>query len=188
MTVDEFLTTYAAVDGRYELVAGVPVMMPSASARHNRVLGNLRGSLYASLDNGPCEVFGADMALQVSEHDVRFPGAAIYCDPSDVAPANDRQPCLHNPRVVFEIAAPSSATIDWLTRLIEYQQLPSVDTIVTIDPDRCRLTTYVRADGKAWTMATHPVGAALQLRDPEIELTADEMFRRVEIQAGANAS
>ena len=187
MTVDEFLTAYAAVDGRYELVDGVPVMMPGANARHNRVLGNLRANLYASLDNGPCEVFGADMALQVSEYDVRFPGAAIYCDPSDLAPSNDSQPCLHHPRVIFEIAAPSSATIDWLTRLIEYQQLPSVDTIVTIDPDRCTLTTYVRADGNAWTMTTHPVGAALRLRDPQVEISGERMFRRVDAQAGATA-
>jgi Uma2 family endonuclease len=187
VNVDQFLDAFSMTDERYELVDGVPVEAVGAGPRHSRIQGNLLSNLHVRLGDGPCEVFGANMGLQVGEHDLRFPDAAIYCDPADVAPENDATRFFNRPRVLFEIVSASTADADGLNRLIAYQRLPSVDTIVQIDSDHCILTTYVRAADNAWTMMTHPPGSSLRLRDPEIVLTSDEIFRRVPAPAQPTA-
>ena len=179
MNVDQFLDAFAMTDERYELVDGVPVEAVGAGPRHSRIQGNLLANLHVRLGDGPCEVFGANMSLRVGEYDLRLPDAAIYCDPADVAPENDAKRFFNHPRVLFEIVSASTADAVSLNRLIAYQRLPSVDTIVQIDLDRCILTTYVRAADTSWTMTRYPPGSSLRLRAPEIVLTADEIFRRV---------
>lgn len=186
MTVETFLDAYAIREGLYELVDGAPMRVGNATARQARIQVNLLANLFMRLGDGPCEAFGSEMGLKISEYDVRIPAAAIYCNPVDVAPDNDAKRCLTQPRVVFDILS-SASTVDWLTRLIEYQHLASVDTIVQIDPDHRCLTTYVRAADNAWTMMTHPYGTSLRLRDPAVVLTADDIFRRIEASLDSNA-
>jgi len=102
MTVEAFLDAYASEDGRYELVAGVPVLLGDTTVRQSRVSTNLAASLYNGLSRDCCEVFGVNMGLKIGEYDLRLPAAAIYCDTAELAAANDMKRYLECPRVFFE--------------------------------------------------------------------------------------
>lgn len=176
LTIDEFIAAYAGREEKYELVDGVPHMMAGANRRHVRIMGNLNRRLLERLEGGPCEPLASDMGLQVDQHTYRLPDLAIYCDPRDRERKEVEPMKLHHPRVIFEILSKSTETTDYGVKLDEYQRIESVDTIVFIHPSRETFTTYERASATEWRTILHLPGQALTLRDPQVTITADEIF------------
>lgn len=183
MAAEEFLDVYASREGRYELLDGAVSPLNDVYPNQSRVGGNILAGLHNRLRRGPWQVFGPNVLLQTSEYEMRLPVAAIYCDPADTAHENSAKRCLNHPRVVFDIISTARSETDWHYRLIQYLALPSLDTFVEIDVDRRRFTTCERAAGVSWKMQTYHFGSPLRLRDPEVVLTADELFCDVEALA-----
>ena len=85
---------------------------------------------------------------------------------------------LGDPRVVFEVLSPSTASNDQITKLREYRALPGVDAIVFVDPasERVRLVDRSMADDTegGWLAA----GNDLALPMLGISIPHDEIFAR----------
>ena len=176
LTIDEFLAAYASREEKFELIDGVPQMMARANRRHVRIMGNLLWRLKERLQDGPCEAMAADMGLGVSEFTYRLPDVAIYCDQRDLGPRDVEPLTLEHPKVIIEILSKSTETTDHGVKLDEYQGIASVDTIVFIHPSREAFTTFERASATEWRTIVHLPGQPLMLRDPEVTVTADEIF------------
>lgn len=178
LTIDEFFEAYAGEENKWELVGGVPVMMASASRAHNRVVRNLIAELHGRLRGSGCEAMPSDMGLETAEDTYRLPDVAIYCDPRDLA-SNDDPNRLRYPKVVFEVLSPGTARGDRLEKLVEYEALETVDTVVFVHPARKMLTVFERMSATEFRNLTLMPGAPLVLRDPAITLTADHIFADV---------
>jgi Uma2 family endonuclease len=182
LTVEEFFDLYGGREDRYELVDGVPEMMAGGTRRHARVSRNLLVALATKLSGGPCEPFGADMAVRTGDRTVRLPDVTISCDPADLQgddDATEEVRFLSSPRVLIEVLSPSTTKSDRTGKLLEYQSLASVDSIVLIDPRRRSFSLYERVSELRWLNTLHLPGADLTLRDPAVTLTADEIFEGV---------
>ncbi len=179
LTVDEFIAAYSGREEKYELVDGEPRMMAGANRRHARLTRNLIVALGSALRGGPCEVMPGDMGLEVSDYDYRLPDVAIYCDPRDLGPVDDEPTRLRYPKVVIEVLSRSTSSTDYGVKLSEYQLLPSVDTIVYVNPAKEIITTFERAGDNEWHVVVHLPGQPLVLRDPAVTVTADEVFAGV---------
>ena len=148
LTADEFLdwvTGPSAPEGRWELVAGVPVrMMVNVRRRHSTVVGNMLASLHAQLRGGPCRPHAEAFALRVNDHQVRYPDLLIDCG---VGGDDD----LHatEPKVVIEVLSDGTKTFDKSRKLDEYQGVPTIRHIVFIEAGIVDVNHFVR-DGDGW--------------------------------------
>lgn len=139
ITADQFLAMDFGTDRRFELEDGVIVMMAGGTEAHAWVQGNVFSWLRQRLRGTGCRPYGPDMALRVSDTDVRYPDVTIYCGQpprDDLADATT----LADPTVIIEVLSPSTTTLDQGTKLEEYKCLPSVRTIAFVDPvnEMCR--------------------------------------------------
>lgn len=139
ITADEFLAMDFGTDKKFELTDGVIVSMTGSTEPHSWVKGNIHHWLRTHLRGGRCRPYDSDMAVRISETEVRYPDASIYCD----APPRDElrsTRALSNPTVVFEVLSPSTAANDQGTKLQEYKSVESIRTIAYVDPDNelCR--------------------------------------------------
>ena len=116
------------------------------------------------------------MAVRISETEVRYPDASIYCD----APPRDTlrtATALENPTVVIEVLTPSTARLDQGTKLDEYKSIASIPTITYVDPDSEMCRTVERVDD-GWL--DHLFSATRGVEIPTLGLTIPhaEIFAR----------
>ncbi len=84
MTPEEYLSWEPTQDVRYEYVSGKVFAMTGGTKPHNRIAGNLYTALDSHLADKGCEVFIADVKLQLSSNGpYRYPDVMVTCDPRD---------------------------------------------------------------------------------------------------------
>jgi Uma2 family endonuclease len=170
VTVREFLNMDLG-NAKAELVDGMIFMMAGGSARHAAIAANLIISLGNRLQGTGCRLYGSDLALRTGESSIRFPDVSIYCQDQATAP-DPTEKLLGDPRVVFEVLSPSTASNDQITKLSEYRALSGVEAIVFVDPDHERIR-IIDKDGKGdWI----PSGAELALPTLQVCIPHDEIF------------
>jgi Uma2 family endonuclease len=148
ITADEFLAMDFGTDRKFELEDGVIVMMAGGTEPHAWVQGNIFTWLRTKLRGTKCRPYGPDMAVRISEFEVRYPDISIYCDQpsrSDLTEARS----LTDPSVVIEVLSPSTTTLDQGTKLEQYKKLPSIRTIGFVDPIN-EMTRVVERMPQGW--------------------------------------
>lgn len=177
ITADEFLEMDFGTDKRFELDNGVIYMMTGGTEAHAWVQGNIFAWLRARLRGTGCRPYGSDMALKISEIDVRYPDVTIYCDQP---PRDDllQAKMLTNPTVVIEVLSPSTATFDQGTKLQEYRSLPSVRTIAFVDPANEMCSTFERLGDGAWHHEIFSGNRGVPIPSLNLTIPHDEIFAR----------
>ncbi len=176
ITAAEFLAMDFGTDRRFELEDGVIVMMTGGTEVHSWVKGNLFHWLRGRLRGSSCRPYDSDMAVQVSETEVRYPDISIYCNlpRDDVADAR----ALSNPVVLIEVLSPSTTTLDQGTKLEEYRRIASVQTIAFVDPinEMCRVMQRSSANG--WDDHMFSGRGGIPLPALDLVIPHDEIFAR----------
>jgi Uma2 family endonuclease len=152
MTPEDFFIWQRDQDELYELVDGHPVprhrMMTGASMQHDRVTVNIIGSLYAQLRGKPCRPTTADIALRTSIRGLRRPDVMVECAPlvQDTYEARE-------PRLVVEVASPSTTSIDQTRKVEDYKRHPTLAAILLVEPQKPQALLY-RRSGAGWEIET----------------------------------
>lgn len=178
LSVDEFVREYAGVEGRWELVEGIPVAMAGSGLRHARIVRNILVALDRRLRGTGCQPLSNDVLVETGSGTSRMPDVGIYCDPRDLDIADDEFSRARFPKVLFEVLSRSTRKIDLGEKLDEYRALDSVDAIVFVDPVRSTFETFERIAPNEWRVIAHLPGAPLRLASPSVEIPADEIFAR----------
>lgn len=130
---------------RWELIEGVAYnMTPSPSRRHQKISMALANAIYQYLKGKNCEVYHAPFDVRLPEGDeeedeiktVVQPDIVVICDPSKL----DEKGCKGSPDLIMEILSPSTASMDYITKLnlyeknrvFEYWVIHPVDKIVMV--------------------------------------------------------
>lgn len=174
LTADEFLRIDFGSGLRAELDRGVIRMMAGGSREHARVQMNLYRFLGTALRGSGCRPYGSDMAVRTAPDSVRYPDVTIDCAPT--SDDDEQVRVLPDPRVVIEVLSPSTRGEDEGIKLAEYRDLPTLTSIVLVDPAR-RGIRHIRRDRDGeWVerLVNRVDGLAL----PEIGVTMphDEVF------------
>lgn len=176
ITAEQFLAIRFPSDRKYELVDGVIRMMTGGTAGHSRVASNVLAYLHPRLRGTGCRVYNSDMAVRLSDTDVRYPDVSVFCgDQADRG--RDGELAFSDPVVIVEVLSPSTAAKDRRVKLDEYAALPSVDTIVLIDPVAEVARVVQRLGSGSWRdelfVEAHDVDLpALRLTVPHAEIFA----------------
>ena len=132
---------------RWELIAGVPYAMAPPSRFHQKISSNLHGQLWQFLKGKPCEVYAAPIGVRLnadtSGDTVFQPDIVVVCDHSKL----DDSGIIGAPDMVVEILSQSTARLDRLVKLLEYQKA-GVREYWIVDPDSRTASVHVLENGK----------------------------------------
>lgn len=177
ITAAEFLEMDFGTDKRFELHDGVIYMMTGGTESHAWVQVNIVSWLRVKLRGSGCRPYNGDMALRVSDIDVRYPDVTVYCNQP---PRDELQGAklLENPTLIIEVLSPSTTAFDQGTKLAEYEAIASVRTIAFVDPvnELCR-TRERGADG-GWLDQQFSGDRGIPVPALGLTIPHDEIFAR----------
>lgn len=173
MTPDEFFAWQLHQDERYELVDGIPIprhrMMTGSSTQHDRATVNIIISLGNQLRGSGCRPTTADIAIRTGLRGLRRPDVMVECAElvRDTYEARE-------PRLVVEVASPSTSVVDRTRKLEEYKRHPTLRCILLVETVLPQVLLY-RRDDEGWAIETFDgleaivdlpeIGARLTLAD-----------------------
>lgn len=176
ITAEEFLAMDFNTDRKFELADGVIVMMGGGTEAHAWVQGNIHSWLRYKLRGTKCRPYGSEMAIRVSDTEVRYPDISIHCGGS--REGLEEALALREPTAVIEVLSPSTTTLDQGSKLEEYKSVSSIRTIAFVDPANEMCRTVERISDAGWL--EHMFSGAGGIEIPAIGLTIPhgEIFAR----------
>lgn len=177
ITADEFLQIDFGTDRKFELVDGVIQMMTGGLASHAHVAGNIYFALRQKLNGSGCRPFNSDMGIRVGPTTVRYPDISVIC--RDDWLLQDDVKAFDDPLVVFEVLSPSTTAFDQGSKRYEYQQLPSTQAIVLVDPVNRLTRTHYRQSASEWCDTSFAQPHDVELPMIGVTLTEEEIFAGV---------
>ena len=179
ITVDEYFRFEATSPVRHEYVAGELYALSGGTSRHGTIVMNIGTRLFAVAGDGPCRVYANDMRLAVPDNMYYYPDVLVVCTPIGELDVVARDAC-----VVVEVTSASTARIDRGEKLQAYGRLPGLRSYLIVDHRRRRVERHSResVDGE-WAREEIVTDGRVWIPCLDIELTLDEIYRRVELPA-----
>jgi len=176
ITAEQFLQIDFGSDIKAELDNGVVRMMAGGTAAHARIQMNVQAWLWQALKGSGCRPYGPDMGLRTHDKSVRYPDVSVYCGKD--SEIFDAAKAFDDPVAIVEVLSPSTRLSDQGTKLGEYRALPSVQTILLIDPDSQTVQLITRTGPQSWTDSI--LGPDEDIAIPHLNLTLpqSEIFAR----------
>jgi Uma2 family endonuclease len=178
MTAAEYLAWEPTQEGRYEYWDGEVVAMSGGTRNHNRISGNFFRILDDALLNRSCEVYIADVKVQVEPGQKYFyPDVVVTCDDRDDDTQFVKFPCL-----IIEVLSPSTEAIDRGVKFARYRQFTSLQEYVLVPADRDRVEVFRRNDRGQWVLSEYNLADSLLLESIGVEITISELYRQVQFE------
>jgi len=135
-------------DVRFELMDGIPHVMPSPTVWHQRVLGEILGQLGNWLEDKPCEVIPAPFDVRLfpqadkSDRMVVQPDVLVICDGEKLS---DGKACQGAPDFVVEVVSKGTRGKDFREKKALYEKAGVREYWVV---EAGAVYKYVPADGE----------------------------------------
>ena len=129
---------------RHEYVSGQAYAMAGASARHNRIAGNIFARLNEHLDGDECEPFISDMKIRVAPDLFYYPDVVVTCDRAGGDPYFRTEP-----RLIVEVLSPTTERTDRHEKLAAYKNCPSVQEYALVSQETMMVELH-RRTGETW--------------------------------------
>jgi Uma2 family endonuclease len=166
MTQQEFFDWAETQDARYEFDGFQPVAMTGGSLGHSSLTSNVNRQLANRLAGSGCRPLGPDAGVATVGGTVRYPDAVVTC-----TEFSRRDRLVPNPVIAFEVVGPSSVRADRVTKLREYQAVPTIRRHVIVEPDAAAVTVLSRDhEGEAFRAAGLAEDDILSLSEIGIEI------------------
>lgn len=178
LTVAEFLKAIVGHDGRFELVRGVAYAMAGAKEGHNVICSNVLTALVPAGKQNGCRTTSSDTAVQTGPDTIRYPDIVVDCGPPNAAALT-----ASRPTIVVEISSPGTVVFDHAAKLLEYQSVPSIDTILQIESEIALVKIHRRQPDGGWAEETiEALDAAVQLPSLTISITLKEIYDTLDVR------
>jgi Uma2 family endonuclease len=174
----EYLAWDLEHEGKHEYYDGLMIAMAGAGPRHDRVVANLGGMLYAALRGGTCRHSTADQRVRLDETGLyAYPDATVTCGRAEFA--DTRPETLLNPTVLFEVLSKTTAAWD-AVKAAHYRRRPSVRAYALVSiPDR-RVELYEREEDGRWLLSTFTDTAVVSVAAIGITLALADLWDGVD--------
>ena len=176
MTLTEFLDWEAKQSERHEFYRGETFARCGETARHNRVVLNLASRIGNHLNGTPCQVFAANMKVQISDG-VLYPDVMVTCAKAE---AGDEQ-TVTAPRLIIDVLSPDTNGHNQRDKFNLYRTLASLREYVLIDPVTRRVEVFTLAPVVGvWLPADQSQVSALTLSSIDCTLPMESVFKGVQ--------
>lgn len=175
---ETYLSMEQTAEVRHEYVAGEVFAMVGASRAHARIVSNLAVFLDGLTRGGPCAAYVNDVKVRVEAADAfLYPDAVVTCDPSDTDPY-----VLRHPRLIVEVASPSTGAYDRGRKLDFYRSIPSVREILLIDVEQRSVHLVRRGEGDSWSFLAWTGDGDVELPSLSATLPLSALYDRVDAE------
>ena len=151
-------------------------MMIRVSRAHWRVTGNLLGELLQKLDRTRFEAGPAEFGVRTGIG-IRYPDVVV-----DRAGSGLEDLACEAPIFIAEVLSPSTAGLDFTTKLQEYTAIASVQTYLICSQDEPRAWVWARQSDGSWPkLPTELAGreGIISLGGLNVELSMAAIFRGI---------
>ena len=178
LTVAEFLQAVTGRDGRFELVRGVAYAMAGAKEGHNVICSNILTALVPAGKRHGCRTTSSDTAVQTGPDTIRYPDVVVDCGPPNASALT-----ASKPTIVVEISSPGTAVFDHAAKLLEYQSLATISTILQIESEIALVKIHSRLDDGSWAEQTiEAFDTAIDLPSLSASITLNEIYDTLDVR------
>lgn len=177
LSVEEYLLAEDKSEIRHEYLGGKTFAMAGASEEHNLIVGNIYTLLRPHLRGTTCRPFVSDMKVKVETEKIDifyYPDILVTCDPQD----NDRY-VKTRPNLIVEVLSDSTKTTDRREKLVNYQNLESLQEYVLVSQDEIKVEVYRQDAQRNWSVQTLGKGDDLKLNSVGLTLTMTDIYEDV---------
>ncbi len=185
MTYEEYLAWEPHQECRHEFWNGEVVSKAGGTRNHNRVSGNFFKLLDDALADRPCEVYIADVKVQIQPQQKYFyPDVVVTCDKSDrTNPQMVSSPCL-----VIEVLSPSTEAFDRGFKFSQYRRFASLQEYVLVQVDlptdlpasSSVVEVFRRNNLDQWVLSEYAISDRLILESVNVEILVSDLYRQVQ--------
>jgi Uma2 family endonuclease len=180
-TVKEYLAMEAVSETKHEYYRGEIRAMSGAHPNHNRIANSAIISLGVQLRKRPCDIFGSDQRVRISDLQYAYPDISIVCGTPEFN--GDNPPSLLNPTVLIEVLSSSTESYDRGEKLVGYRLLSSVQEVLLIAQNRCHITHYVRQAEHKWVLSdVLQLEAVIELASIDCTLALADVYAKVNFE------
>lgn len=177
LTLDAYLALESEAGPKHEYINGDVIAMAGATLEHSRVQVNLLVALAGRLRGGPCQVHGSDLRVEVEATGLHaYPDLTVVCGEPELSPT--RPPALRNPTVIVEVLSESTESWDTGAKAAHYRRLPSVRTLLFVDPRRRLVMRQDRNADGTWTLSEQADG---EVRVLDVRVPMEEVYEGVRV-------
>jgi len=179
MSAAEYLDWEPTQEERHEYWDGEVVAMSGGTRNHNRISLNFSKLLDDALLNRDCDVYIADVKVQVEPGRKYFyPDVVVTCDERDDDAQIVQFPCL-----IIEVLSPSTEAIDRGAKFERYRQFRSLQEYVLVQVDRPKVEVFRRNNLDRWVLSEYDLEDTLLLESIEVEIIISNLYRQVQFEA-----
>ena len=181
-TLEQYLEMERQSPIRHEFIDGRVYAMSGGNQRHSRMSINVTLALLERLENGPCQVFNADMRVRLAnERDHLYPDASVSYDARDLA--DDSADYIRFPRLVAEVLSDSTKRYDRGAKFDLYRGRGALHEYILLDTARIAVEVRTRqSDDSAWMTNTYGAGDEVALRSLDLVIPIEAFYRGVTIR------
>ena len=178
-TPEEYLAIEERSSVKSEYCQGELYAMTGGSIEHNQILRNLALELGEQLKSGPCQLFVADLRLQVAAHDMfTYPDLFVVC--GSLSRVEGRNDTLADANLIIEILSSSTEEYDRGQKFRFYQALPSFQEYLLVSQDRQHMELHSRQQPGQW-LSTQFIGGTVDIPSLKISIPFEEVYRGVTV-------
>lgn len=178
---EEYLSLLEQNEAKLEYCDGEIFAMAGGTLAHAELGGAMLALLRTAL-LGRCHVFSSDAKVRIEATDLStFPDGTVVCGEPKTS-ALDKN-AITNPSLLFEVTSRSTEDYDRGEKLSHYKQLPSLQAVLILSHRKRQITLVSRADAD-WDVREFRSGETLELRQPELAVSVDEVYRGIELDPG----
>jgi Uma2 family endonuclease len=178
MSATEYLEWEPTQEERYEYWDGEVVAMSGGTRNHNRISGNCFKLLDDALLNRDCDVYIADVKVQVDPGRKYFyPDVVVTCTKGDDDAQIVQFPCL-----IIEVLSPSTEAIDRGAKFARYRQFKSLQEYVLVQVDFPKVEVFRRNDLNQWVLSEYDLEDRLLLESISVEIAIADLYRQVQFE------
>lgn len=180
MTPQEYLEWEPTQSIRYEYIEGQVFAMTGGTKPHNRIAGNLYTALDRHLMEKSCEVYIADVKVQVSSAGpYHYPDVVVTCDSRD----SESNKFVQYPCLIVEVLSPSTEAYDRGGKFAQYRQLATLQEYVLIQSEQVGVERFRRNEQGLWVLYPYEAGETLTLESVGLSLPVEALYRQVKFES-----
>lgn len=176
MSYEEYLAWESTQEMRHEYFNGEVINKAGSTKKHNRISLNFYKILDDALGDRPCEVYIADVKVQVEPNRKYFyPDVVVTCDERDRDPQLVMFPCL-----IIEVLSPSTEAYDRGFKFSQYRKFASLQEYVLVQTEQPVVEIFQREQDGKWWFAEYGLGDRIVLKSLNLEILVDDLFKQVQ--------
>jgi Uma2 family endonuclease len=176
MAPQDYLEWEPTQEIRYEYIDGEVFAMTGGTKPHNRIALNLATGLDSHFAEKGCEVYIADVKVQVSPSGpYNYPDLVVTCDSRD----RDSNQFVQYPCLIVEVLSPSTEAYDRGAKFTRYRRLNTLQEYVLIQSQQVGVECFRRNEQGLWVLYPYEAGETLTLESVGFSLPVEALYRRV---------